>query len=184
MPGRPEARVHTRSGNELSYVAPSSMFHTSDGKWLTLAASTQQIFEDLCPSDRPRGPDLQIRALLTIRAACGIARRSTGSLPIGSRNGRATRWRRSWIRGGFRIRWCSICGRLPERAIPRTGNARSCDGCTAWRRHRPERGPKFSASPGAVRHLGPTLGEHNDEVYGELGYTAERLSELREAGVI
>src|SRR5262249_20193658 len=49
-PKHREKRVHTRSGNQLSYVAPSSMFHTADGKWLTLAASTQAIFEDLARS--------------------------------------------------------------------------------------------------------------------------------------
>jgi formyl-CoA transferase len=30
----------------------------------------------------------------------------------------------------------------------------------------------------------PLLGEHNDDVYGELGYTPEKLTELRAAGVI
>ena len=30
----------------------------------------------------------------------------------------------------------------------------------------------------------PLLGEHNDEVLGALGYSAERLAELRTAGVI
>ena len=45
--------------------------------------------------------------------------------------------------------------------------------------------PKFSATPGSVNHLGPRLGEHNEEIYrGELGYSQERLQELREAGVI
>lgn len=45
--------------------------------------------------------------------------------------------------------------------------------------------PKLSATPGAVDHLGPALGEHSDAVYGEiLGLDAARLTALREAGVI
>src|SRR5204862_2888943 len=40
--------VHTREGNQLSYVAPSDMFKTKDGYWVTLAASNQNIFKDLC----------------------------------------------------------------------------------------------------------------------------------------
>jgi formyl-CoA transferase len=43
--------------------------------------------------------------------------------------------------------------------------------------------PRLSATPGAVRHVGPELGEHNDEILrGLLGLSEERLSQLREAG--
>jgi crotonobetainyl-CoA:carnitine CoA-transferase CaiB-like acyl-CoA transferase len=45
--------------------------------------------------------------------------------------------------------------------------------------------PRLSATPGRVDHLGPALGAHNDEVYGELlGLAAERRRELHENGVI
>ena len=39
--------VHRRSGNRVAYVAPSSTFKTRDGKYLTLAASTQNVWERL-----------------------------------------------------------------------------------------------------------------------------------------
>ncbi|PWK88341.1 formyl-CoA transferase [Lentzea atacamensis] len=42
---------------------------------------------------------------------------------------------------------------------------------------------KLSDSPVEV-HRSPLLGEHNDEVLGALGYSSERLAELRTAGVI
>ncbi|MBB4908392.1 CaiB/BaiF CoA transferase family protein [Actinophytocola algeriensis] len=45
--------------------------------------------------------------------------------------------------------------------------------------------PKLSASPGRVRHVGPALGEHNDEIYrGLLGLPDDEVASLREAGVI
>jgi crotonobetainyl-CoA:carnitine CoA-transferase CaiB-like acyl-CoA transferase len=45
--------------------------------------------------------------------------------------------------------------------------------------------PRLSATPGHVDHLGPALGAHNDEVYGELlGLDAERRRELHDNGVI
>ncbi len=44
---------------------------------------------------------------------------------------------------------------------------------------------KLSDSPGAVRRLGPELGEHNEEIYaGLLGLGAEELRRLRAAEVI
>jgi formyl-CoA transferase len=45
--------------------------------------------------------------------------------------------------------------------------------------------PVFSETPGGVTHLGPSLGEHNDEVYGDLlGYDEETVEDLAESGAI
>ena len=45
--------------------------------------------------------------------------------------------------------------------------------------------PKLSATPGAVRWPGPTLGQHTDEVLAaRAGCTPARLKELRDLGVI
>jgi crotonobetainyl-CoA:carnitine CoA-transferase CaiB-like acyl-CoA transferase len=45
--------------------------------------------------------------------------------------------------------------------------------------------PKFSATPGRTRWVGPPLGAHNDEVYGGiLGLSEEELKELRREQVI
>jgi len=45
--------------------------------------------------------------------------------------------------------------------------------------------PKLSATPGAVRWPGPTLGQHTDEVLGErAGCTPDKLAALRASGVI
>ena len=44
--------------------------------------------------------------------------------------------------------------------------------------------PKLMDTPGGTRWLGPKLGEHTDEVLRHLGYTDERIAELRYARVI
>jgi formyl-CoA transferase len=45
--------------------------------------------------------------------------------------------------------------------------------------------PKLSDTPGAVRWVGPELGQHNDEVYGDLlSLTAEERAALNADGVI
>jgi crotonobetainyl-CoA:carnitine CoA-transferase CaiB-like acyl-CoA transferase len=43
---------------------------------------------------------------------------------------------------------------------------------------------KMSATPATMRKAAPTLGEDNDAVFGELGYTAQELNDLRTRGVI
>ena len=44
--------------------------------------------------------------------------------------------------------------------------------------------PKLSGTPGETRWLGPALGEHTDEVLRGLGYDAQAIVALREAGAI
>lgn len=45
--------------------------------------------------------------------------------------------------------------------------------------------PRFSATSGTVGHLGPRLGEHNAEVYGELlGLSTNDIDDLRARGVL
>ncbi len=40
--------VRTASGNRSQYAAPGNIYATSDGKWASIAASTQSIFERFC----------------------------------------------------------------------------------------------------------------------------------------
>ena len=44
--------------------------------------------------------------------------------------------------------------------------------------------PKLSATPGGTRWLGPELGAHTETVLTELGFDANRIAALREAGAI
>jgi crotonobetainyl-CoA:carnitine CoA-transferase CaiB-like acyl-CoA transferase len=45
--------------------------------------------------------------------------------------------------------------------------------------------PRLSETPGETQWLGPALGAHNEEVYGQfLGFTPDRLAQLQQHGVI
>lgn len=56
----------------------------------------------------------------------------------------------------------------------------------------PELGPirmqnvifRLSETPGEIRWAGPPVGAHNDELYGELGLSADELADLRAKGVV
>jgi crotonobetainyl-CoA:carnitine CoA-transferase CaiB-like acyl-CoA transferase len=43
---------------------------------------------------------------------------------------------------------------------------------------------KLSDTPGTVRNLAPMLGEHTEETLAGLGYSEQRINELRQEGVI
>jgi crotonobetainyl-CoA:carnitine CoA-transferase CaiB-like acyl-CoA transferase len=45
-------------------------------------------------------------------------------------------------------------------------------------------GPKLSDTPGTVRSLGATVGQHTDEVLAGLGYLSEKIASLRESGAV
>jgi crotonobetainyl-CoA:carnitine CoA-transferase CaiB-like acyl-CoA transferase len=44
--------------------------------------------------------------------------------------------------------------------------------------------PRLSRTPGTLRAPAPAVGEHNAEIYGRLGYSAERLADLESRGVV
>ncbi len=48
----------------------------------------------------------------------------------------------------------------------------------------PAPAPRFSRTPGEIRRPPPHAGQHSDEVLAELGYDADRIAALREAGTI
>lgn len=43
---------------------------------------------------------------------------------------------------------------------------------------------KMSETPGTIRMMPPTQGQHTDEILAELGYDSEQIAQLREKGVI
>jgi crotonobetainyl-CoA:carnitine CoA-transferase CaiB-like acyl-CoA transferase len=43
---------------------------------------------------------------------------------------------------------------------------------------------KLSETPGSIRHVGPTVGEHTEAVLKALGYTAAECAQLRQTGTV
>lgn len=176
--------VRTRSGNRSQYAAPGNVYRTADDKWASIAASTQSIFVRLCAA-------LDLKHLLEDpRFALNPARvknyRELDEI-VGDAIGRLTlaELRETFTRHEvgfspiydiadvfadpqFQARQAIVS--VPDAEL---GSVRM-QGVV----------PRFSETPGAVRHAGPAIGQHNEEVYGGLGLSAAEIAALRARKVI
>jgi crotonobetainyl-CoA:carnitine CoA-transferase CaiB-like acyl-CoA transferase len=177
--------AHMRTGNRVAYVAPSSMFRTKEGKYLTLAASTQNVWLRLAEA-------IGRKELSTDPKFIDNPARVVNSVEI---NGIVGDWIEKHTRqevieqfDKFGVAYSAVFDMedafrdLQYRA--REAMVRVPD---------PELGeaivqnvvPKFSKTPGSVDFLGPPMGAHNEEIFcGELGLSKARLKELKDAGVV
>jgi crotonobetainyl-CoA:carnitine CoA-transferase CaiB-like acyl-CoA transferase len=177
--------VHMRTGNRVAYVAPSSMFKTKDGKYLTLAASTQNVWVRLAEAIGRK--ELTVDPKFIDNPA-----RVENSVEI---NGIVGAWIEQHTReevieqfDKFEVAYSSVFDMedafrdIQYRA--REAMVRVPD---------PDLGeaivqnvvPKFSLTPGSVDFLGRKMGEDNEAIYcGELGISQEKLKQLKDAGII
>jgi crotonobetainyl-CoA:carnitine CoA-transferase CaiB-like acyl-CoA transferase len=177
--------VHMRSGNSASYVAPSSTFRTRDGKWLTVAASTQSVW---------------------LRLAKAIDREDMTRDPKYAEN--PQRLERSDEVNGIVGEWIErhaleqVVERFEQHEVAYSTiyDIKDIFADVQYRAREalvrvpdPDLGeavvqnvvPKFSETPGSVDTLGAEMGAHNEEIYGgELGYSAEKLKRLKDEKII
>jgi crotonobetainyl-CoA:carnitine CoA-transferase CaiB-like acyl-CoA transferase len=177
--------VHKRSGNRVAYVAPSSTFKTRDGKYLTLAASTQNVWvrlaraigrEDLVANPKFIDNRARVANSVEVNGLVGewIERHSRDEVVRRFDECEVAYSAVFDMQDAFRdlqFRAREAMVRVPDAELGEAivGNVV----------------PRFSATPGSVDSLGAPLGAHNEEVYrGELGYSEERLARLRAAEII
>jgi len=176
--------VRTASGNRSQYAAPGNIYATRDGKWASIAASTQSIFERLCAA-------LGLEALLADPRFADnpsrVSNRDAIDGIVGDAIGRLTlaelRERLNAHEVGFSPIYDASDVFTDPQFVAREAIVRVPDGelgevrmqCVV---------PRFSETPGAVHRAGPALGEHNDEVYRALGLAADEIDRLRIIGVI
>jgi len=177
--------VHKRTGNRVAYVAPSSMFKTQDGKYLTLAASTQSVWlrlvEAIGRNDMATDPKFidnpaRVENSVECNGVVGAwIEKHTRDEVIEQFDKHGVAYSAVFdMEDAFRdiqYRAREAMVRVPD---PDLGEAIVQNVV-----------PKFSATPGSVDFLGPKMGTHNEEIFsGELGLSKERLKELKEAGII
>ena len=177
--------VHHRTGNRVAYVAPSSMFRTKEGKYLTLAASTQSVWLRLAEA-------IARKDLTTDPKFIDNSARVINSVEV---NGIVGDWIEKHTRDEvieqfdkFGVAYSAVFDMedafrdIQYRAREAMVRVPDSDLGEAIVQNVV---PKFSATPGSVDFLGPHMGAHNEEILGgELGLTKERLKELKDSGVI
>jgi succinyl-CoA---D-citramalate CoA-transferase len=177
--------VHMRTGNRVAYVAPSSMFKTKDGKYLTLAASTQNVWLRLAEA-------IGRKDMITDPKFIDNPARVENSVEC---NGIVGAWieqhSRDEVIEHFDKHGVAYSAVFDMEDAFRDIQYRAREAMV--RVPDPDLGeaivqnvvPKFSATPGSVDFLGRKLGEDNEAIYcGELGLSKEKLKQLRDAGIV
>ncbi len=176
--------VRTASGNRSQYAAPGNIYRTQDGKWASIAASTQSIFARLCAALdlAPLLKDERFRDNLSRvknrDPLDGIVGGAIAKLPLAE-----LRARLDAHEVGFSPIYDASDVFADPQFAAREAIVKVMDTQLGEVRMQCVV-PRFSETPGAVRSAGPALGEHNDEVYRALGLSSEELVRLRKTGVI
>ncbi|GAC1541883.1 MAG: CoA transferase [Vulcanimicrobiaceae bacterium] len=178
-------KVRSRSGNASQYAAPGNVYRTSDGKWASIAASSQSIFERLARAiGRPdlivderfrRNPDRVANATdLDLIFAEWIAARTLSDVDLVFQEAEV----------GFSPIY-SIEQIFEDPHFQAREAIVYVDDPDLGRVAMQNVVPKFSEMPGAVRSTAPSLGEHNREIFrDELRLSDETIATLERAKTI
>lgn len=176
---------HERSGNASQYSAPTGVFQTRDGQWISLSGSTNPLFAANCRAiDRE---DLITNPLYTSnRERCA----HTDTLNTLFRNWFAQHDLDDALER-FARHEGTVAPIYSARQIAEDAQVQA----RGFLCQVPDRDfgtvpiqnvvPRFHHDPGAVYSTGGDIGQDNDEVYGDwLGLTPQQREGLRTQGVI
>ena len=174
-----------RTGSVLPNIAPSNVYPTSDGELILIAANQNSVFRRLAGvMGRPELADDERYATHGARGA--NMTELDDLISVWTATVKADDLLRTLHEGGV------PAGRI-YRAKDMLSDPHFAAREAIVRLAHPELGdlpmqgvfPRLSSTPGRVRHVGPELGEHNDEVYrGLLGLGDGEVEELTAGGVI
>ena len=176
--------VRERSGSILPGIAPSNVYPCQGDEVILIGGNGDNVFSRLC--EVMGRPDLASDPKFVSHAARGTNQTELDEI--------IAAWTRTW-------KLADLLALLEEKGIPSGRVFRAPDMLedpqyqareAIVETEHPVFGrikmqnafPRLSETPGKVRWPGPALGEHTDQVLGELGLSAERIAELRARGVI
>ena len=176
--------IRERSGSVLPGISPSNVYLTSDGKYAVIAANGDAIVQrllrqigrpDLLDDVRFSSNEMRVEHMefidnlitnwsRTLTLAECLDQLNAGGIPAGPIYS---------IADIFSDPQYLAREMLLDVAHPEFGHLKV-----------PGIVPKMSKTPGSVRWLGPKLGEHNVDVFKEIGLTDRQIRQLADKGVI
>ncbi|MDE2129541.1 MAG: CoA transferase [Betaproteobacteria bacterium] len=176
--------VRERTGTRLPGIVPSNTYRSADGEFVLVSGNGDAIFKRLMRAigrdDMADDPQLadnpgRMRQADAIDAAIQdwVAQRSADTVLQIMRQAEVPAGRIYSIADIVADAQFQARGMLEQHAL--------ADGTPI---KLPAVVPRFSATPGGTRWLGPELGAHNREVLHELGLDAEQIAMLGKDGVI
>ena len=177
--------IRERTGAILPNIAPSNVYPTKDGLMLVIGANQDVVFRRLC--DAMGRPELAQDPRYKTHTARGQNQQELDDLIAGW-----TRTVDAEALEGLMEQHGISAGRIyraPEMLSDPHFKARqsivSVMHKTFGELSMQNVAPRLSATPGQVRHAGPDLGEHNDEILlGVLGMKPAEIEKLVAAGVV
>ena len=177
------AVVRPRRATRFRSATPSGPYRTSDERWVTVSAATEDCIRRR-PADRRRrsGGGGTAFADFGARSTPGGWSRSTTGRGVG-RRARCRRGRPAPRGSGCRGRVVFDSQTiLDDPYFDERGASVEVDDPELGSLPMPGVQPRLQRSPGAVRWAGPRLGEHNEEILGDLlGLSKVEIVELGRA---
>ena len=180
-----EGSVRQREGMGTKLACPHGHFHTGDDKWVSIACTSDRMFERLAKV--MGSPGLAGEEMYQTTAQRIAARETVDGL--------VTKFTRSYKQSEV-LQMCTDgdvpCGAINSVAdifedpqFEARDNLLRFTDPVAGEIVIPGVIPKLSKTPGRVKHVGPPLGDGIDAVYGNLlGLSADEIAALKDKGVI
>jgi formyl-CoA transferase len=176
--------VQERTGNSTDWTAPRNAYQTKEGSWVGLSASSQSIAERVMKVIGR--PDLAEQDWYRDHTG-RVAHKEELDEAIGAWIGERTR---DEVLEAFERHEAAL-GPIysiadifndPQFAARESLVTVEDEQLGPVKIQNPT--PRFSKTPGTVRHLGRDLGSDNRAVYGQLGHSDEEIDKWRREGVI
>lgn len=174
----------TGSGNQAQNAGPSNIFNTKDGaiiiqvigqplfkRWTELVGAEDWLDDPRFATDALRGKNGEV---LSERTASWCAERTTDEALAALEAARLPAGPVLTSQQAYDDPHVQAMGLLNPVDYPGLPKAAPVAGTPVV----------LSETPGTIRHRPPTLGEHTDEILGELGYSEAAIADLRDKRVI